>query len=172
MTTNEPELGPGLGPRKPRTELRHWSTYTSVGAWYADYRGYVPIQQGHGRPAAHEKPRAQARHIQTFRANASAPGTSQPDPARSSSVIPQTNASSRSSGPPPPSGSAAQSWSSRSGNGPTWWMRPCSVNAAIGSARVRFPRLAWTARYATSGSTVRRVVSTRSPPLLTSATIY
>jgi hypothetical protein len=45
MTTNEPELGPGLGPRKPRTELRHWSTYTSVGAWYADYRGYVPIQQ-------------------------------------------------------------------------------------------------------------------------------
>jgi hypothetical protein len=21
------------------------STYTSVGAWYADYRGYVPIQQ-------------------------------------------------------------------------------------------------------------------------------
>ena len=44
MTTNEPELGPGLGPRKPRDELRHWSTYTSVGAWYADHRGYVPIQ--------------------------------------------------------------------------------------------------------------------------------
>jgi hypothetical protein len=45
MTTNEPELGPGLGPRKPRSELRHWSTYASVGAWYADYRGFVPIQQ-------------------------------------------------------------------------------------------------------------------------------
>ena len=43
--TSEPELGPGLGPRKPRAELRHWSTYTSVGEWYADYRGYVPIQQ-------------------------------------------------------------------------------------------------------------------------------
>ena len=45
MTTNEPELGPGLGPRKPRTALRHWSTYTSVGEWFDDYRGYVPIQQ-------------------------------------------------------------------------------------------------------------------------------
>jgi len=31
MTTSESELGPGLGPRKPRAELRHWSTYTSVG---------------------------------------------------------------------------------------------------------------------------------------------
>ena len=39
MTTNEPELGPGLGPRKPHAQLRHWSTYTSVGEWYADYRG-------------------------------------------------------------------------------------------------------------------------------------
>jgi len=45
MATNEQELGPGLGPRKPREQLRHWSTYTSVGAWHADYRGYVPIQQ-------------------------------------------------------------------------------------------------------------------------------
>jgi hypothetical protein len=44
MTTNEPELGPGLGPRKPRAELRHWSTYAPVGEWYADYRGYVPDQ--------------------------------------------------------------------------------------------------------------------------------
>ena len=44
MTTNDPELGPGLGPRKPRAELRHWSTYTSVSEWYADHRGYVPIQ--------------------------------------------------------------------------------------------------------------------------------
>jgi hypothetical protein len=45
MTTNDPEIGPGLGPRKPRAELRHWSTYTSVEEWYADHRGYVPIQQ-------------------------------------------------------------------------------------------------------------------------------
>jgi len=39
MTTNEPELGPGLGPRKPHAQLRRWSTYISVGEWYADYRG-------------------------------------------------------------------------------------------------------------------------------------
>ena len=45
MTGSEPEPGPGLGPRKPRELLRHWSTYASVGKWYADYRGYVPIQQ-------------------------------------------------------------------------------------------------------------------------------
>lgn len=45
MATNEPELGPGLGSRKPRSELRHWSTYTSVGKWYTDSRGYVPIEQ-------------------------------------------------------------------------------------------------------------------------------
>jgi hypothetical protein len=38
-------IGPGLWPRKPRAELRHWSTYATVGAWYADYIGYVPIQQ-------------------------------------------------------------------------------------------------------------------------------
>ncbi len=48
MTTNEPELGPGLGPRKPQAELRHWSTYTSVGEWYTDHRGYVPIQMAAG----------------------------------------------------------------------------------------------------------------------------
>ena len=30
--------------RKPESELRHWSTYTSVAEWFADYRGYVPIQ--------------------------------------------------------------------------------------------------------------------------------
>ncbi len=45
MSTNEPELDPGLGPRTPRAELRHWSAYTSVGEWYANHRGYVPIQQ-------------------------------------------------------------------------------------------------------------------------------
>jgi len=48
MSTNEPDLGPGLGPRKPRAELRHWSTYTSVGEWYTDHRGYVPIQMAAG----------------------------------------------------------------------------------------------------------------------------
>lgn len=34
--------------RKPRSELRHWSTYRTVGEWYKDYRGYVPIQMAHG----------------------------------------------------------------------------------------------------------------------------
>ena len=33
--------------RKPRSELRHWSTYATVGEWFADYRGYVPIQMPH-----------------------------------------------------------------------------------------------------------------------------
>lgn len=28
--------------------LRHFSTYTSVGDWYADYRGKVPIQMAAG----------------------------------------------------------------------------------------------------------------------------
>jgi hypothetical protein len=45
MATTESEPGPGLGPPKPRVKLRHWSTYASVGEWYADYRGYVPILQ-------------------------------------------------------------------------------------------------------------------------------
>lgn len=30
--------------RKPKSELRHWSTYASVGEWFDHYRGYVPIQ--------------------------------------------------------------------------------------------------------------------------------
>jgi hypothetical protein len=30
--------------RKPESELRHWSTYTSVSAWFADYHGRVPWQ--------------------------------------------------------------------------------------------------------------------------------
>lgn len=34
--------------RKPASELRHWSTYTSVGEWFADYHGYVPIQMAAG----------------------------------------------------------------------------------------------------------------------------
>ncbi len=33
--------------RKPRSELRHWSTYASVGEWFNDYHGYVPIQMPH-----------------------------------------------------------------------------------------------------------------------------
>lgn len=34
--------------RKPRSELRHWSTYGSVLEWYEDYREYVPITMAHG----------------------------------------------------------------------------------------------------------------------------
>ena len=30
--------------RRPKSELRHWSTYSSVGVWFTHYRGYVPIQ--------------------------------------------------------------------------------------------------------------------------------
>jgi hypothetical protein len=33
--------------RKPKSELRHWSTYATVGEWFADYQGYVPIQIPH-----------------------------------------------------------------------------------------------------------------------------
>jgi hypothetical protein len=44
MTTNSPGSGRPADPRKPQTELRHWSTYTSVTEWFDDYRGYVPIQ--------------------------------------------------------------------------------------------------------------------------------
>ena len=40
-TTDEPL------PRKPRSELRHWTTYSSVDEWFRDYRGYVPIQIPH-----------------------------------------------------------------------------------------------------------------------------
>jgi hypothetical protein len=28
---------------KPRSALRHWSTYRSTGEYYEDYRGYVPL---------------------------------------------------------------------------------------------------------------------------------
>jgi hypothetical protein len=28
--------------RKPRSELRHWSTYASTGDFYRDYHGHVP----------------------------------------------------------------------------------------------------------------------------------
>jgi hypothetical protein len=33
-----------LPTRKPKDRLRPWSTYGSAGEYYADYRGYVPIQ--------------------------------------------------------------------------------------------------------------------------------
>ncbi len=41
---------PGQRPdtRKSRAELRHWSTYATVGEWFADYRGYVPVQAAAG----------------------------------------------------------------------------------------------------------------------------
>jgi hypothetical protein len=34
--------------RKPKSELRHWSTYASVGEWYDDYHGYVPSMMAVG----------------------------------------------------------------------------------------------------------------------------
>ena len=34
--------------RKPKDQLRHWSTYDSIGAYFADYRGYVPLAMMHG----------------------------------------------------------------------------------------------------------------------------
>ncbi len=34
--------------RKPKSELRHWSTYASVGEWYDDYNGYVPSMMAVG----------------------------------------------------------------------------------------------------------------------------
>jgi hypothetical protein len=33
--------------RKRREELRDPLTYSSVGEWFGDYRGYVPIQMAH-----------------------------------------------------------------------------------------------------------------------------
>jgi hypothetical protein len=44
MATNQRGSGRRADPQKPQTELRHWSTYTSVGEWFDDYHGYVPIQ--------------------------------------------------------------------------------------------------------------------------------
>ena len=32
-----------LPAKKPRSELRHWSTYGSAGEYWNDYRGYVPL---------------------------------------------------------------------------------------------------------------------------------
>jgi hypothetical protein len=32
-----------LPAKKPRSELRHWSTYNSAGEYWDDYRGYVPL---------------------------------------------------------------------------------------------------------------------------------
>ena len=34
--------------RKPKSELRDWSTYATVGEWFDDYHGYVPIQMAAG----------------------------------------------------------------------------------------------------------------------------
>ena len=34
--------------RKPKSELRHWSTYATVGEWFDDYHGYVPIEMAAG----------------------------------------------------------------------------------------------------------------------------
>lgn len=34
--------------RREPSELRHWSTYRTLGEWYAEYRGYVPIAMAHG----------------------------------------------------------------------------------------------------------------------------
>ena len=48
MPAKAPDPSHQLGPRKPKSELRHWSTYTSVGDWYTDHRGYVPIQMAAG----------------------------------------------------------------------------------------------------------------------------
>ena len=45
-TTDEP-VGRTL-PIRPHDELRHWSTYATVGEWYRDYHGYVPIQMAAG----------------------------------------------------------------------------------------------------------------------------
>jgi hypothetical protein len=45
---SDDERGSALPARKPRSELRHWSTYASVGEWFRDYHGYVPIQAAAG----------------------------------------------------------------------------------------------------------------------------
>lgn len=39
---------PSIRARKPLDELRDPPTYSSVGEWYRDYRGYVPIQMAQG----------------------------------------------------------------------------------------------------------------------------
>jgi len=48
MSSDGPGSTDPLDTRKPRSELRHWSTYASVGAWFADYHGYVPIPMAVG----------------------------------------------------------------------------------------------------------------------------
>ena len=47
MSSHEPETPDQADWRKPEDQLRHWSTYASVGDWFNDYRGYVPIQMAH-----------------------------------------------------------------------------------------------------------------------------
>jgi hypothetical protein len=34
--------------RKREAQLRHWSSYRSVGEWYDEYHGHVPIQMAVG----------------------------------------------------------------------------------------------------------------------------
>ena len=48
MSTRKPDRSHEVGPRRPRSALRHWSTYATVGEWFDDYRGYVPIQMAAG----------------------------------------------------------------------------------------------------------------------------
>ena len=47
MPTTDDRAGESLA-RKPRSELRHWSTYATVSEWFRDYHGYVPIQMAAG----------------------------------------------------------------------------------------------------------------------------
>lgn len=47
MASTDDRAGVTL-PMKPRDELRHWSTYATVGEWYLDYHGYVPIEAAAG----------------------------------------------------------------------------------------------------------------------------
>ena len=42
------EIRAGDAWRRPRSELRDALTYSTVGEWFADYHGYVPIQMAHG----------------------------------------------------------------------------------------------------------------------------
>ena len=42
--SSDDDLTRRYGPPKSRAEMRHWSTYATVGEWFADYHGHVPIQ--------------------------------------------------------------------------------------------------------------------------------
>jgi len=47
MPSTDEQASPWLT-RKPRSELRHWSTYDPVDEWYRDYHGYVPVDAALG----------------------------------------------------------------------------------------------------------------------------